>query len=167
MGARFWRLAIILGDGHEKTEQYRSKNGRAYIQDKTQKTIDQSILRMGKGAAFVITCFRKTPSWGSVTVDVVSYNDMPGSYRDELLSNVIGLPLASLRTKMKVWHPCPSPACVGLDQSSSPPIFAWKSFALCSGNFSLPESGQHWSIPYKLKWKMKESMPSLRCWIVP
>merc|ERR1711871_1813508 len=150
---------VILGDGHEKTQQYRSKNGRAYIQDKTQKTLDQSILRMGKGAAFVITpASGRLPPWGSVTVDIVSYNDMPGSYRDELLSNVVGLPPASLRTKMKVVGTTLSlsTACVGLDQSSTPPIFAWgnllRSAAETSRYLKVVNTGP---IPCKLTWKMK------------
>merc|ERR1711871_244000 len=150
---------VILGDGHEKTQQYRSKNGRAYIQDKTQKTLDQSILRKGKGAAFVITpASGRLPPWGSVTVDVVSYNDMPGSYRDELLSNVVGLPPASLRAKMTVvGSPLTlSTACVGLDQSSTPPIFAWgnllRSAAETSRYLKVVNTGP---IPCKLTWKMK------------
>jgi hypothetical protein len=153
------KRSFLLGNKHEKTQQYRSKNGRAYTEDKTQQQIDQSTLRMGRGAAFIITpSVGALPPWGSVTVDVVSCNDMPGAYRDELISKVNGLPPASLRVKMKViGTPLSlSNTCVGLDQSKSPPIFAWgnllRSATETSRYLKVVNSGP---IPCQLNWTMK------------
>ena len=149
----------LLGDQHESTQQYRSKNGRAYIEDKTQKKIDQSTLRHGLGAAFIITpSIGALPPWGSVTVDVISCNDMPGAYRDELIAVVQGLTPASLRAKMKVvGTPLSlSTTCVGLDQSKSPPICAWGNLLRSANETSrylkVVNSGP---IPCNLKWTMK------------
>ena len=150
---------IILGDKHETTQQYRSKNGRAYTENNTQAKLDQSTLRMGRGAAFIITpCVGRLPPWGSVTVDVVSCNDMPGSYRDELVSLIEGLPEASLRAKMTVvGTPLSlSNTCVGLNQQCSPPIFAWGNLLRSANETSrylkVVNSGP---IPCNLNWIMK------------
>ena len=157
--ASFAKRSFLLGDKHEKTQQYRSKNGRAYTEDKTQQKTDQSILRMGRGAAFIITpSVGALPPWGSVTVDVVSCNDMPGVYRDEFVAIVNGLPPASLRAKMKVTGTplSLSNTCVGLDQSKSPPIFAWGNLLRSANETSrylkVVNSGP---IPCQLNWTMK------------
>ena len=153
------KRSVLLGDGHEKTQQYRSKNGRAHTENKTQNKIDQATLRAGRGAAFVITpSVGALPPWGSITVDVISCNDMPGTYRDELVSLIESLPPASLRAKMKVvGTPLSlSTTCVGLDQSRSPPIFAWGNLLRSANETSrylkVVNSGP---IPCNLNWTMK------------
>ena len=93
----------ILDNAHESSEQFRSEKGHEYILEKTQKVLDQEILRKGRGVAFVITPARGSlPAWGTATVDVVCYNDMPGKYSDELISHIEGVQPLKLRTKVKV-----------------------------------------------------------------
>ena len=65
--------------------------------------------------------------WGTVQVDVVCYNDMPGNYGDYICSKVVGLEPVRFKAKTTVVG---SPltlanTCVGLDQTVSPPEYAF------------------------------------------
>ena len=81
----------ILGDRHENSEQFRSKEGREHILEKSQSVENQAILIKGRGVAFVMTPSSGVlPPWGTVQVDVVCYNDMPGNYGDYICSKRFG-----------------------------------------------------------------------------
>ena len=118
----------ILGDRHENSEQFRSQMGHEHILKKSQSVENQAILIKGRGTAFVMTPDSGSlPPWGTVYVDVVCYNDMPGSYADYICCKVGGLDPVRIRAKATVVG---SPltladTCVGLDKTTSPPEYAF------------------------------------------
>ena len=107
---------------------FRSKEGREHILEKSQSVENQAILIKGRGVAFVMTPSSGVlPPWGTVQIDVVCYNDMPGNYGDYICSSVLGLDPVRLKAKTTVVG---SPltlanTCVGLDQTVSPPEYAF------------------------------------------
>jgi len=149
----------ILGDRHENSEQYRSKEGREHILKKSQSVENQAILIKGRGAAFVMT-----PStgilkpWGTVQVDVVCYNDMPGNYGDYICSKVIGLDPVRFKAKTTVIG---SPltlanTCVGLDQTVSPPEYAFgEVLRSTTGAYRLLKVVNSGPVDCKLRWTVK------------
>ena len=149
----------ILGDRHENSEQYRSKEGREHILKKSQSVENQAILIKGRGVAFVMTpASGILKPWGTVQVDVVCYNDMPGNYGDYICSKVVGLEPVRFKAKTTVVG---SPltlanTCVGLDQTVSPPEYAFGDVLRSTGEaYRLLKVVNSGPVDCKLRWTVK------------
>jgi len=106
-------------------ERFKSEKGQEYLVDKYNRQEDREILSAGNGLGFEITpnAGLLVP-WGVTEVVVKQYNNMSGSYSDELECDVVGAPLCSINTKIKV-QGCPLSLrreCVGLDSMGSIPV---------------------------------------------
>jgi len=115
----------LLHHKGEKNEVFRSVLGKAHVEVKAQALEDQTVLAGGKGAAFGIYPMEGVlPPWGMLEISVTAYNDMPGTYMDELLCDIRGTPRINLGLKLKVTG-CPLSIpkdSVGMRFSSDDPI---------------------------------------------
>ena len=160
------RSLILLGNEHEATQQFFSKDGRNYIKDKIYRDEDKSVLREGRGVAFKISpATGDLPPWGKVTVQITHYNDMAGNYRDELISEIEGLPPTSLKVRVNVVGlPLKlAETNVGLNRFSSPPLLRWPDQLLGSDavvkTLKVDNTGP---IDCELSWKvMSEANPDM------
>jgi len=121
--SRSRNVARILDNRHEPQSVYQSVAGKAHIMHRLEKMEDRSVLSNRNGAAFSVS-----PSsgilqpWGCVTVSVTAFNEMPGTYNDDLECRLEGALLTRLNLHMAVIG-CPlklAEDCVGLDSKTIP-----------------------------------------------
>mmetsp|Transcript_28938 Transcript_28938/g.67308 ORF Transcript_28938/g.67308 Transcript_28938/m.67308 type:complete len:2187 (+) Transcript_28938:98-6658(+) len=121
----------ILDNAHEEKGPYRSKEGRAHILRRLNAKEDEKILQAGNGVAFSVSPAQGTlPPWGVAEVVVTAFNEMPGSYSDDLECHVEGAPLARLNLKMMV-KGCPLSLVKGSAgvEVVPPPLPSWLRFS--------------------------------------
>lgn len=121
--------ALSRGEGGEKNallgesfarvkETFSSASGRAYVSRKLAEEEDKKILQAGHGVAFrVEPCSGLLAPWGVQVVSVTAYNNLAGTFHDNLQCAVQGMPLVRMPVKMTV-SGCPlsfKSECVGLD----------------------------------------------------
>ena len=83
---------MLLGAAHEKTERFRSAFGRKKMHLKQQLEEGKDLLRAGNGLAFIVDIDNNDlPPWSARIVKVTCLADIPGRYRDQLISSVRGL----------------------------------------------------------------------------
>lgn len=83
---------LLLGAAHEKTERFRSAFGRKKMKQKHNLEEARDLLRAGNGVAFIVDIDNnELPPWSARIIKVTCLADIPGRYRDQLISSVRGL----------------------------------------------------------------------------
>ncbi|GMH80067.1 hypothetical protein TL16_g08388 [Triparma laevis f. inornata] len=87
----------ILGNAHEKARVFQTKNGQEHTRARLEYEEDLQIL--GGGLGYAIDVWPKegilTP-WGITLVTVNTFNNMPGTYKDEIHCQITGAPIMRL-----------------------------------------------------------------------
>ncbi|GMH97171.1 hypothetical protein TrVE_jg7849 [Triparma verrucosa] len=113
----------ILGNAHEKAGVFQTKNGQEHTRARIEYEEDLQIL--GGGLGFAVDVWPKegilTP-WGITLVTVNTFNNMPGTYKDEIHCQITGAPITRLDFRSLVVG-CPlslKTTSLGLDTVSGP-----------------------------------------------
>ncbi|TYZ65146.1 hypothetical protein PybrP1_012054 [[Pythium] brassicae (nom. inval.)] len=97
------RKKLLIGDAHEQPSRFQSDNGRDYLRQCAEDAEDRDVLREGHGVAFQPRPSRVCiPPWEQRVVAVVCYNNMPGSYTDDIVSRAAGSPPVFLHAQATV-----------------------------------------------------------------
>ncbi|KAG2790202.1 hypothetical protein PC129_g16128 [Phytophthora cactorum] len=92
-----------LSDAKDDGNRYQSEKGRAYLRQRAENIEDRQILREGRGVAFQLSPARvHIPPWEQVVVRVTCFNNMPGTYVDDIVSRATGAPPVFLHTNVGV-----------------------------------------------------------------
>ncbi|KAJ1449517.1 hypothetical protein M885DRAFT_535276 [Pelagophyceae sp. CCMP2097] len=112
------RPKMLLDSSNEAANTFTSAAGLAHVAKRRQAAEDAEVLSRGLGCAFDVDVPRGTlPPWGSMVVEVTAFNNMAGSFRDDLDCVVDGAPPQKLALRLAVAG-CPlslRPECAGLD----------------------------------------------------
>lgn len=93
----------LLSNAHEVTDKFQSDTGKAVVAKRMRTDVERQCLSQGQGAVFFAhPSSGKLAPFGVVTVKIVSFNDMCGSFADALRSRVVGLDVASLSVSMGI-----------------------------------------------------------------
>jgi hypothetical protein len=113
---------VLLGNDHETTQVFQTKNGQEHTRARLEYEEDVSILKTGKGFAIeVVPSSGVLVPWGVTEVLVRTYNNMPAVYKDDIVCDITGAPATRLDFKCKVVG-CPlslRTTSLGLDMLSN------------------------------------------------
>ena len=141
--------------------KYNSALGRSYTTRKSERRLDAQALGGGKGMALVADPPSGTlMPWENRVVEVTLFNDMPGSYKDDLVVDVKGLPATRLPVLAAV-QGCPlsiAKDSVGLDSLSLPhATLRWGQLPIAAGpetkSIRIVNDGP---IPALVRWRITE-----------
>ncbi|KAL4116436.1 hypothetical protein PRIC2_011890 [Phytophthora ramorum] len=94
---------LRLTDAKDNGNRFQSDNGRAYLRQRAEDVEDRQILREGRGVAFQLHPARvHVPPWEQVVVRVTCFNNMPGTYVDDVVSRATGAPPVFLHANVGV-----------------------------------------------------------------
>ncbi|KAG7382984.1 Deleted in lung and esophageal cancer protein 1 [Phytophthora pseudosyringae] len=83
--------------------RFQSDNGRAYLRQRGENVEDRQVLREGRGVAFQLYPARiHIPPWEQAVVRVTCFNNMPGTYVDDIVSRATGAPPVFLHANVRV-----------------------------------------------------------------
>eukprot|EP00644_Phytophthora_capsici_P014538 jgi/Phyca11/124695/e_gw1.54.214.1 len=92
-----------LSDVEDNKNRFQSENGRTYLRQCSENGEDRQVLRDGRGVAFQLSPSRvHIPPWEQVVVRVTCFNNMPGTYIDDIVSRAIGAPPVFLHANVAV-----------------------------------------------------------------
>ncbi|GMF16072.1 unnamed protein product [Phytophthora lilii] len=92
-----------LSDAKDNGNRFQSDNGRAYLRQRAENVEDRQVLREGRGVAFQLQPARVyILPWEQVVVRVTCFNNMPGTYVDDIVSRATGAPPVFLHTNVGV-----------------------------------------------------------------
>ncbi|ETP10790.1 hypothetical protein F441_13640 [Phytophthora nicotianae CJ01A1] len=92
-----------LSDAKDDGNRYQSDKGRAYLRQRAEDIEDRQVLSGGRGVAFQLSPARvHIPPWEQVVVRVTCFNNMPGTYVDDIVSRAIGAPPVFLHANVGV-----------------------------------------------------------------
>lgn len=93
----------LLTDAHEQPNRFQSDRGRDYVRQCADDVEDRDVLSHGHGVAFAMRPSRvRIPAWDQRVVAVVCYNNMPGTYADDIVSRAVGVPPVFLHAQATV-----------------------------------------------------------------
>ncbi|KAL4145009.1 hypothetical protein PRNP1_012683 [Phytophthora ramorum] len=94
---------LRLTDAKDNGNRFQSDNGRAYLRQRAEDVEDRQILREGRGVALQLHPARvHVPPWEQVVVRVTCFNNMPGTYVDDVVSRATGAPPVFLHANVGV-----------------------------------------------------------------
>uniref|UniRef100_H3HCX2 Uncharacterized protein n=1 Tax=Phytophthora ramorum TaxID=164328 RepID=H3HCX2_PHYRM len=94
---------LRLTDAKDNGNRFQSDNGRAYLRQRAEDVEDRQILREGRGVAIQLHPARvHVPPWEQVVVRVTCFNNMPGTYVDDVVSRATGAPPVFLHANVGV-----------------------------------------------------------------
>lgn len=97
------RKKLLIGDAHEQPSRFQSKNGRDYMRQCAEDLEDREMLGEGHGVAFQLRpSHARIPPWEQIVVTVICFNNMPGSYTDDIVSRATGIPPVFLHAQATV-----------------------------------------------------------------
>lgn len=153
----------VLDNAHETTGAFYSEAGRRHVLRQTQVHEDKVVLSNGQGAAFTVTPSQGVlPPWGVVVVTLEAFNNMPGTYNDDLECVLQGTPLTRLNIRLGV-KGCPLRLlgeCVGIDVMTDPslPRLRFGDFVRGTPNISkLVRVQNDGPISAKVRWTVHEA----------
>ncbi|EGZ09250.1 hypothetical protein PHYSODRAFT_525145 [Phytophthora sojae] len=92
-----------LSDAKDNRNRFQSDNGRAYLRQCAENVEDRQILREGRGVAFQLSPARVyIPPWEQAVVRVTCFNNMPGTYVDDVVSRATGAPPVFLHANVGI-----------------------------------------------------------------
>ncbi|KAK1942077.1 Deleted in lung and esophageal cancer protein 1 [Phytophthora citrophthora] len=92
-----------LSDTKDDGNRFQSENGRTYLRQCSKNGEDRQVLRDGRGVAFQLSPSRvHIPPWEQVVVRVICFNNMPGTYVDDIVSRATGAPPVFLHANVAV-----------------------------------------------------------------
>lgn len=93
----------LLSDSHEHTRRFQSQKGKEYVHKCDEDDEARHVLGQGHGVVFQArpNHFR-IPPWEQVVVTVTCFNNMPGTYHDDIVSRAMGMPPVFLHASANV-----------------------------------------------------------------
>ena len=73
------------------TDKFHSKKGKEFLSERVKRKEDLNFLQSGLGCSYILEPSSGIlPPWGVQIITVRAYNDMPGTYDDEITCKIMG-----------------------------------------------------------------------------
>lgn len=97
------RKKLLISDAHEQPMRFQSNSGLDYLRQCAEDAENRDVLDQGHGVAFQLRPNQlRIPPWEQRVVAVVCFNNMPGSYADDVVSHAAGIPPVFLHAQATV-----------------------------------------------------------------
>lgn len=93
----------LLGNSHEHARRFQSDKGKEYVDKCDEDEEARHVLSQGHGVVFQArpNHFRISP-WEQVIASITCFNNMPGTYNDDVVSRAMGMPPVFLHASANV-----------------------------------------------------------------